>query len=53
MIRSAAPQHSVPIEGLIAALSRKPNMKIKVPLVVRAYGAVKAGLALLLALLHK
>jgi soluble lytic murein transglycosylase-like protein len=46
MMRPAAPQHSIPIEGLIAALSRKPNMKIKVPLVVRAYGAVKAGLAL-------
>ena len=47
MIRPAAPQHSVPIEGLIAALSRKPAMQIRVPLVVRAYGAVKAGLALL------
>lgn len=47
MMRHAAPQHSVPIEGLIAALSRKPNMKIKIPLVVRAFGAVKAGLALI------
>ena len=47
MIRNAAPQHSVPIEGLIAALSRKPTMKIKLPLMVRAYGAVKAGLALI------
>jgi len=46
MMRSAAPQQSIPIEGLIAALSRKPNMKIKVPLVVRAIGMVKAGLAL-------
>jgi len=46
MIRPAAPQQPVPIEGLIAALSRKPNMKIKVPLVVRALGVVKAGLAL-------
>jgi hypothetical protein len=46
MIRYAAPQHPVPIEGLIAALSRKPNMKIKVPLMVRAFGALKAGLAL-------
>ena len=47
MIRPAAPQQSVPIEGLIAALSRKPTMKIKLPLAVRAYGAVKAGLALI------
>jgi hypothetical protein len=46
MIRHAAPQQSIPIEGLIAALSRKPNMKIKVSLVVRAFGAIKAGLAL-------
>ena len=46
MMRPAAPQQSIPIEGLIAALSRKPNMKIKVPLMVRAFGAVKAGLAL-------
>jgi soluble lytic murein transglycosylase-like protein len=46
MIRSAAPQQSIPVEGLIAALSRKPNMKIKVPLVVRAFGALKAALAL-------
>src|SRR5262245_60192313 len=46
MIRPAASQQSVPIEGLIAALSRKPPMKIKIPLVVRAFGAMKAGLAL-------
>jgi len=47
MIRPAAPQQPVPIEGLIAALSRKPPMKIKVPLVVRAYSAVQAALALI------
>jgi len=47
MIRPAAPQQSILIEGLIAALSRKPNMKLRLPLVVRAYGAVKAGLALI------
>ena len=54
MIRPAASQHSVPIEGLIAVLSRprtpvsgRSNMKIKLPVLVRALGALKATLALI------
>ena len=54
MIRSVASQHSVPIESLIAALSRsrppvsgRSDMKIKLPVLVRALGALKATLALI------
>ena len=54
MIRPVAMQHSVPVEGLIAVLSRprppvsgKSDMKIKLPVLVRALGALKATLALI------
>ena len=55
MIRPAAPQQSAALEGLIQALSRtvppeagrSPMKKIRLPALVRAYGAVKAGLALI------
>src|SRR5678816_1098349 len=54
MIRPVASQHSVPVEGLIAVLSRprppvsgRSNMEIKLPLLVRALGALKATLALI------
>ena len=56
MIRPAAPQQSAALEGLIQALSRtvpleagrsSPMKKIRLPALVRAYGALKAGLALI------
>ena len=55
MIRPAAPQHSASLEALIQALSRtlpqdagRPSMKkLRLPALVRAYGALKAGLALI------
>src|SRR5260370_2911128 len=54
MIRPAAPQHSAFLEALIAALSRprppvsgRSDMKIKLPMLVRALGALKATLALI------
>src|SRR5260221_6868073 len=54
MIRPAAPQHSAFLEALIAALSRprppvsgRSDMKIKLPVLVRAFGALKATLALI------
>src|SRR5262245_48225367 len=67
MIRPAASQHSAPLEGVMAALSRilppaeiqkatklrrrtvagRLRVKIRLPVVVRAYGVVKAGLALI------
>ena len=55
MIRPAAPQQSAALEGLIEALSRtvpldagrSPMKKIRLPALVRAYGALKAGLALI------
>src|ERR1700741_1907209 len=54
MIRPVAPQHSASLEGLIQALSRtlppdagrSPMKKIRLPALVRAYGALKAGPAL-------
>src|SRR5260221_8840797 len=54
MIRPVAAQHSVPVEGLIAVLSRprppvsgRSDMKIKLPMLVRTLGALKATLALI------
>src|SRR5881394_3027118 len=55
MIRPAAPQQSAALEGLIQALSRtvpleagrSPVKTIRLPALVRAYGALKAGLALI------
>ena len=50
MIRPAAPQHSALLEALTATLSRpRPpdsgRSKMKLPVLVRAYGALKASLA--------
>lgn len=54
MIHPAAPQQSASLEGLMTALARtlppdagRFKMKTRLPMMVRAYGALKAGLALI------